>query len=111
MTNEELARRSRGILAGSSALVAIAGERQRQDEKWGEQNHEPFVWLAILTEEVGELAQAMLHREFGGPQALALEEEATQVAAVAVALLECCIRNKWKPNEQRRQMNKLSATP
>jgi len=31
-------------------------ERVRQDDKFGEQHHAPAVWLAILMEEVGELA-------------------------------------------------------
>lgn len=35
-------------------LQAIAAERQKQDEKWGKQNHSPIEWLAILGEEVGE---------------------------------------------------------
>jgi NTP pyrophosphatase (non-canonical NTP hydrolase) len=66
----------------------IRAERQRQDEKWGEQNHDDTWWLAILMEEVGELAQAMLHSRFGGPHAGTERTELTQVAAVAVQWLE-----------------------
>jgi len=33
----------------SIALSNVLFERKRQDEKWGEQNHHPYVWLAILS--------------------------------------------------------------
>lgn len=39
-------------------IDAVRAERERQDEIWGEQNHDAFRWLSILTEEVGEVAQA-----------------------------------------------------
>ena len=38
----------------------VLAEQQRQDDKWGVQNHDDLTWLAILTEEVGETAQAIL---------------------------------------------------
>jgi NTP pyrophosphatase (non-canonical NTP hydrolase) len=65
-------------------------ERHAQDAKWGEQNHDDFIWTAILTEEVGEAAQAALHAKFGGHGDL--REELVQVAAVALAWLECMDR-------------------
>ena len=43
-----------------SVIQDIISERRRQDAKWGAQNHSDFVWLAILSEEVGEAAQAIL---------------------------------------------------
>jgi NTP pyrophosphatase (non-canonical NTP hydrolase) len=80
------------------ALADVRTERQRQDAKWGTQNHDPITYLAILTEEVDELAQAALHLRFGGPAALGVREEAVQVCAVALAIIECLDRNKWKEN-------------
>lgn len=80
----------------SRALDDVLEERQRQEDKWGEQNHDPFTYLAILTEEVGELAQASLHLRFGGPEALGVRMEAVQCAAVALAIVECLDRGKWK---------------
>jgi len=43
-----------------NVIDLIIDERRRQDKKWGEQNHDDWHWLAILTEEVGEVAKAML---------------------------------------------------
>jgi NTP pyrophosphatase (non-canonical NTP hydrolase) len=68
-------------------IKAIIHERQRQDKKWGEQNHGPDGWLPILMEEVGEVAKAML--EGSGLKYL---DELTQVAAVAVAAMESANR-------------------
>ena len=81
-------------------LREVNDERRRQDDKWGEQNHDPFCYLTILMEEVGELAQAALHARFGGHAAGTMRKEAVQVAAVAVAIIECLDRDKWQWNEQ-----------
>lgn len=77
-----------------SCHASILAERVRQDQKWGEQNHPPIEWLAILTEEVGELAKEVNeHRWRERPDSLAkLRAELVQVAAVAVAWLECLDR-------------------
>ena len=82
----------------SKALVDILAERAKQDKKWGEQNHDPYVWIAILTEEVGELAQATLHTEFGGEKGgiEKIREEAIHSAAVALQFVECLDRGKWQ---------------
>lgn len=66
----------------------LVQERNRQDFKFGPQNHPLETWLAILTEEVGEFAQAILHKRFGGDKAAGLEEEVVQIGAVAMAILE-----------------------
>ena len=41
--------------AWDTVRYAIDAERRRQDKLWGVQDHDHFTWLAILTEEVGEL--------------------------------------------------------
>jgi NTP pyrophosphatase (non-canonical NTP hydrolase) len=79
----------------NQALQDVIAERKRQDEKWGEQNHDPITYLAVLVEEVGEFAQAALHRQFGGPKADGLREEALHMAAVALAIVECLDRDEW----------------
>lgn len=83
-----------------SALGSVIFERHQQDEKWGRQDHDPSVWLAILTEEVGELAEAILNDKFpggahgGGNRAVRMRCEARQVAAVAVAFMEYLDRTR-----------------
>lgn len=42
---------------GEIILGRIRHERRRQDGKWGPQSHSPQIWLAILSEEVGEAAE------------------------------------------------------
>jgi NTP pyrophosphatase (non-canonical NTP hydrolase) len=71
-----------------NVLTGIINERKRQDAKWGIQNHDPFKWLTILTEEVGEAAKAILEGDL-----IEYIKEMKQVAAVAVAALECIGRN------------------
>jgi len=68
-------------------LDLVEVERRSQDEKWGEQNHGDGYWLAILVEEVGEAAKALCERT-------PVESEVLQVAAVAVAWLECISRRR-----------------
>ena len=100
-------------------LEEIQAERLRQDERWGEQNH-PMVhfdefslvgdyvtyaagerhycdarfkegtgsWELILNEEVAEA-----YEQVALGNALELRKELIQVAAVAVAMIECLDRN------------------
>lgn len=72
-------------------------ERLNQDDKWGEQNHSPAIWLSILMEEVGELASAALFSVSGDKKHpnKNLETEIIQIAAVCKAMWECGKRNGW----------------
>lgn len=81
------------------ALQSVISERQRQDEKWGQQNHELMAWMGILGEEFGELCQAVNETHFNnGPEERAkggyanMRAEAVQVAAVAVQFIEALDR-------------------
>ena len=66
----------------------VLAEQQRQDDKWGVQNHHDLTWMAILTEEVGEVAQAILKVDVGVLPDSEIEAEIVQVAAVAMTWLE-----------------------
>lgn len=79
-----------------SALGAVCYERNRQDEKWGVQNHDPFLWLGILMEEVGEVARDLIEMDaFNRPEQFEkYRSELIQVAAVAVAAVECLDRGR-----------------
>ena len=72
-------------------LEEIKSERQKQDSKWGEQNHATLKWNAILGEEVGEVAKSILEGDLKN-----YREELIQVAAVAVAAIESLDRNLMK---------------
>lgn len=74
---------------GAAAFNAVAMERCAQDRKWGTQNHDPCKWVAILAEEVGELAeQSLQFRGYSEESRESLRMEAVQCAAVAIALVE-----------------------
>ncbi|CAM3669676.1 hypothetical protein DESA109040_19265 [Deinococcus saxicola] len=90
-----------------NVLAEILAERQRQDAKWGGQDHDPSTWLMVLAEEVGEANQAVLEMLFPtydkraaerGPRTLAeYRQELIQVAAVAVAAIESLDRQDQSP--------------
>ena len=73
----------------NNILANIKNERKNQDEKWGEQNHDIYKWLAILGEEVGEVNKAALEGKKDE-----IIEELIQVSAVAVAMIESIQRNQ-----------------
>lgn len=72
-------------------FIEIKEERNRQDKKWGEQNHDPLYWLGILMEEVGEASKAAIESDF--PQ---YRREIVHVAAVAVQMIECYQRKVYR---------------
>lgn len=81
----------------------IDAERERQDAKWGEQNHRPERWVCILVEEIGEVAKSVLennaalhdgHYNLAERYTAQIREELIQVAAVAVAAIESIDRRK-----------------
>jgi len=97
---------------GSEAVCDVLKERRRQEAKWGEQNHDPFTYLTVLGEEYGELCQAALHSKFGGKAAEGLRYEAVQVAAVALAIVECLDRKKWSwPQNEGTEARERRALP
>jgi NTP pyrophosphatase (non-canonical NTP hydrolase) len=80
-------------------LFSITEERENQIKKWGVQNHTPIEWIAILTEEVGEVSKEALEFHFkrfydDTGQLERYEKELIQVAAVALAMLESYGRNE-----------------
>ena len=80
----------------ADAVGDVLNERARQDRKWG--THFPGRkhdrWLTILTEEVGEAAEAILQADNPNgdekaEQTLAdVRREVVQIAAVALSWLE-----------------------
>lgn len=80
-------------------ITDLRAERERQDTKWGADRNQPHtLWQTMLSEEVGEVAEAVLDVTFpkgNAPSAEGLEhlyEELVQVAAVATAHAEAVLR-------------------
>ncbi|MBL32029.1 MAG: hypothetical protein CMP62_04825 [Flavobacteriales bacterium] len=69
-------------------IKLILEERQRQDLKWGEQNHNIYKWLAILGEEIGEVNKAALEDKYDE-----IIDELVQIGAVVIAMIESLERN------------------
>ena len=86
-----------------SIYADMQSERSRQDAKWGIQRHKHGTWQLILSEEVGEVAQAALAEMFDKnrteKQRGELRSELIQVAAVAVAWIEHIDENARKAKE------------
>ena len=81
-------------LVDGEAIRDVYGERLSQDHKWGVQDRAPSVWLAILTEEVGEVARHIIDaiNQERPIEREGYRMELVQVAAVAVAAVECLDR-------------------
>lgn len=81
------------------ALILVQKERERQNQKWGVQNHDDGNWLIILIEEVGELAQAMQKSKGWGKETDADNklEEAVHVCAVSLRMIEQMLEEKERP--------------
>jgi len=79
-----------------STLVSVMIERDRQDAKFGWigtpcsilPGDDDWAKFAVLGEEVGEVARALIERSFGNDTTAHLEEELIQCAAVCVAWVE-----------------------
>ena len=67
----------------------VEAERDRQDAKWGDQNHVDDYWLGIAVEEVGEVAKAVIERNDN-----AVHEEIVQTIAVLFGWLEAIARRE-----------------
>lgn len=103
MSGFETQTREVNMTTQERALRDVLRERARQDEGWGEQNHDPQTYLSILIEEVGETAKEANDLRWwqangGGRDDIRarLYEEAVQTAAVALAIVECLLRGKWR---------------
>lgn len=86
-------------------LKMIMQERERQQKKFGEQNHIPPVWASIVTEEIGEAAReandyylAVINGESTpdtDAEVLAkLSKELIETAAVSLNALTSIYRNE-----------------
>jgi NTP pyrophosphatase (non-canonical NTP hydrolase) len=69
-----------------SPIELVLRERSRQDRLYGDQSkRDRFYMLAVLQEEVGEVARALMEK---GQDSLEYRNELCHVAAVALQMLE-----------------------
>ena len=82
----------------TKVFIDIDNERNRQKRLWGEQVHPYPVWLTILAEEFGEVAQAIQAGYLWSKESDSndLYKELVQVAAVSTAIAEQVIRDEEK---------------
>lgn len=66
------------------AWPLIRDESNAQYKKWGCRQHHMFDWLAFITEENGELSQAMSKYLYRGGDLEAVMKEAVQAATLAI---------------------------
>lgn len=66
----------------------VKNESHNQIIKWGLQDRTPFEWMTYLTEEQGELAQAISEQEYRDGSALDVICEAIQVATLSLKIAE-----------------------
>ena len=92
----KLLKQIRAERARETVIRQILAECTRQDEKWGEQNHAPMIWLGILAEEFGEAAKEANDWHFRPePHHLQnLRTELIQTAAACLAFIESLDRNE-----------------
>lgn len=78
-------------------MHAISLEMERQNDLWGQQNHEDLTWLAIMGEEFGETAEQCIPRGVGGcVDEDHLERELTQTVAVGMQWLMARNRRRMR---------------
>ena len=68
---------------------AVREERQRQLDKWGQQFHDAPIWFTILSEEVGEVAKAILEND---------SDECMNELVQIVAVIETWVESLEKEN-------------
>jgi NTP pyrophosphatase (non-canonical NTP hydrolase) len=76
------------LLSIDQLTLDVILENKRQVEKWGVQTHELPAWLMFLTEEVGELAEAIAENEYRDGEPDEIKAEAIQVATLALKIAE-----------------------
>ena len=81
-------------------IGSIREERDKQDRKWGRQEHEPAKWLAIAGEEFGEICEAILEQDFPDFDWNDVYNEVIQLGAVCTAWAECLMQDMLDKTER-----------
>src|SRR5436190_23889669 len=78
-------------LTQEDVIGDVIEERERQDAMFGEQNHHPAYWIALLGKQMGQLGDKIVAREWSADRTRGndnMREEAGQLAAVVVAFVD-----------------------
>lgn len=89
----------------SQAARDVLEERAHQDAKWGKQWHQPFAWLSILGEEMGEACQAANEANWQTGNWANYRAELIQVAATALNAVETFDRLQAAKAEAKAETN------
>lgn len=76
------------LVMGSEIMQEVYKESDRQIKKCGIQDRTPEEWLMYLTEEVGELAQAIADHKYGRGQLENVLIEGIQVTTLSMKIIE-----------------------
>ena len=82
-------------------LEDIMRESENQIEKWGNQEHTISQWMLFLTEELGELAEAIADFIFRNGQLSEIRTEAAQVSALALKMTVMCAQFVPQPHVEK----------
>lgn len=69
-------------------MKAVSAENMAQLHKWGIQTKTPFEWMTYITEEVGEVAQAISEHIYRDEPAHYVAHEAIQAATLLLKIAE-----------------------
>lgn len=72
-------------------LELVSKENINQIEKWGWQDHDIFEWLAYITEELGELSNAISEYTYRDGKKKEIVKEAIQTVTLALKIAEMCL--------------------
>ena len=85
-------------LYNKNVFFLVKDENIRQLAKWGVQDMEPFEWMNVTTEEVGEMAKAINDHHHGRGPASEVVKESIQAATLCLKIAEMYL-NEEKPKE------------
>ncbi len=83
------------LVSKEKLIELIDAENQYQLRKWGIQNRTPSEWMMFLTEEVGELANAISEEYYREGSPRDVVDESIQVATLALKVAEMYLEKEY----------------
>lgn len=71
-------------------VTLVDRENTSQLKKYGKQNRSPEEWMLFLTEEVGELAQAIADAKYRNADWSHIRKESIQIVTLALKISQMC---------------------